>query len=112
MPRYRKTCCKLLKNEDCLRDKRLETPSPICHIDYMTASILEQELKTLPEMERAQIIRAALRELSPAALKTLERQVRRLAHPEVPEEVWVGFEEAEEGRGIEIRGAGWTGRCR
>ncbi|MGA3267279.1 MAG: hypothetical protein ABSE16_10700 [Verrucomicrobiota bacterium] len=69
----------------------------------MTASILEHELKTLPEAERAQIIRAALRELSPTALKALERQLRRLAHPEVPEDVWTGFEEAEEGRGIEIR---------
>ena len=32
----------------------------------------------------------------------LERQLRRLAHPEVPEDVWTGFEEAEEGRGTEI----------
>ena len=69
----------------------------------MTANVLEQELKTLPEAERAQVIRAAMRELSPAALKVLERQVRRLAHPEVPEDVWTGFEEAEDGRGIEIR---------
>jgi hypothetical protein len=69
----------------------------------MTASMLEHELKTLPEAERAKIIRAALQELSPDALKALERQLRRLAHPEVPEDVWTGFEEAEEGRGIEIR---------
>ncbi len=69
----------------------------------MTANMLEQELKTLPEAERAQIIHAALQDLSPAALKALERQLRRLAHPEVPEDVWTGFEEAEDGRGIEIR---------
>jgi hypothetical protein len=69
----------------------------------MTASILEHELRTLPEVERARVIRAVLQELSPTALKSLERQVRRLAHPEVPEDVWTGFEEAEEGRGIEIR---------
>jgi hypothetical protein len=43
---------------------------------------------------RTQVIRTALRELSPAALKTLERQLRRLTHPEVPEDVWTGFEEA------------------
>jgi hypothetical protein len=69
----------------------------------MTASMLERELKTLPEEQRATIIRAALQELSPTVLRALERQVRRLAHPEVPEDVWVGFEEAEEGLGIEIR---------
>jgi hypothetical protein len=69
----------------------------------MTASMLERELKTLPEVERAQVIRAALQEFSPDALKALERQLRRLAHPEVPEDVWTGFEEAEDGRGIEIQ---------
>jgi len=69
----------------------------------MTASMLEHELKTLPEAERAQVIGAALLELSPPARKMLERQLRRLAHPEVPEDVWTGFEEAEDGLGIEIR---------
>jgi hypothetical protein len=76
---------------------------PILHIDDMKADILENELKTLPEEERAQIIRRALQELSPTALKDLERQVRRFAHPEVPEDVWIGFEEAEDGRGLEIQ---------
>jgi hypothetical protein len=69
----------------------------------MTADILENELKTLPESERARIIREALQELSPPTLKSLERQMRRFAHPEVPEDVWTGFEEAEDGQGIEIR---------
>jgi hypothetical protein len=69
----------------------------------MTANTLERELKALPEMERTQIIRAALPELSATALKTLERQLRRLAHPEVPEDVCTGFEEAEDGKAIEIR---------
>jgi len=69
----------------------------------MTADILENELRTLPETERARILRGALQELSPAALKALERHLRRFAHPEVPEDVWIGFEEAEDGLGIEIR---------
>ncbi len=69
----------------------------------MTVDILENELKTLPEKERTQIISRALQELSPTALKVMERQLRRFAHPEVPEDVWTGFEEAEDGRGIEIR---------
>jgi hypothetical protein len=69
----------------------------------MRADILENELKTLPEEERARIIRGALQELSLSTLKALERQLRRCAHPEVPEDVWIGFEEAEDGRGIEVR---------
>ena len=69
----------------------------------MTVANLENELKILPETERARIIRGALQQLSPPALRDLERQLRRFAHPEVPEDVWTGFEEAEDGRGIEIR---------
>jgi len=69
----------------------------------MTSDILENELKTLPETERARIIRRAIQELSPPALKSLERQLRRFTHPEVPEDVWTGFEEAEDGLGIEVR---------
>ncbi|MGH7951519.1 MAG: hypothetical protein ACREFE_06330 [Limisphaerales bacterium] len=68
----------------------------------MTAAILENELKALPETERTEVISAALQELSPRTIKTLERRRLRLAHPEVPEDVWIGFEEAEDGRGIEI----------
>jgi hypothetical protein len=69
----------------------------------MTVDILENELKTLPEEERARIIHGALQELSRPTLRVLERQLRRCAHPEVPEDVWIGFEEAEDGRGIEVR---------
>jgi hypothetical protein len=35
----------------------------------MTVDVLENELKTLPEEERARIIRRAWQELSPLALK-------------------------------------------
>jgi len=35
--------------------------------------------------------------------KALERGLRRVAHPDVPRDVWTGCEEAEDGRGIEIR---------
>jgi hypothetical protein len=81
----------------------LAAPTQICDTNGMTSDILENELKSLPEAERTRIIRGALRELSPPAIKTLERQLRRFAHPEVPEDVWTGFEEAEDGRGIEVR---------
>jgi hypothetical protein len=69
----------------------------------VTAIGLERELQSLPEEQRAQVIRSALGMLSAGALKDMERQVRRLAHHEVPEDVWIGFEEAEDGQGAEIR---------
>ncbi len=69
----------------------------------MTVDTLENELKTLPEEQRVRIIRRAIQALSPTVLKDMERELRRFAHPEVPEDVWTGFEEAEDGRGIEIR---------
>lgn len=69
----------------------------------MTAAILEQGLKALPEAERTRVISEALRELSPSTMKAIERRVRRLAHPEVPEDVWIGFEEAEDGQSIEMK---------
>ena len=69
----------------------------------MTATVVERELKALPEAARAKIIGATITELSPAKLKTLERQLRRLAHPEVPADVWAGFEEAEDGLGTQIK---------
>ena len=69
----------------------------------MTAAILENALKSLPEAERTRIIHVALQQLSPPSLRALERQFRRLAHPEVPEDVWIGFEESEEGRGLVVQ---------
>jgi hypothetical protein len=35
--------------------------------------------------------------------KALERELRRFKPPEVPRDVWTGCEQAEDGRGIEIR---------
>jgi hypothetical protein len=81
----------------------LAPPPQISHVTGMKADILENELKSLPESERARIIRGALQALSPPILKALERQLRRYAHPEVPEDVWIGFEEAEDGCGLEVR---------
>jgi hypothetical protein len=82
---------------------RLATCYQISNNNCVTAEILKNELKTLPEADRTRIICGAMRDLSPQALKSLERQLRRVAHPEVPEDVWAGFEEAEDGQGIVIR---------
>lgn len=79
-------------------------------LNAMTVEILENELKTLPEAERFRIICGAMQGLSPQARKAPQRQLRRFAPPEVPEDVWTGFEEAEDGQGIEVRDADFQNR--
>jgi hypothetical protein len=55
-------------------------------------------IEALPESERVKVAQETLRHLSAEDLKAVERTLRRLAHPEVPEEVWEGYEDAEDGR--------------
>lgn len=72
-------------------------------ISRMTATKLANELKTVPEAERAKLISAALSDLYPNSGKFIERLVRRVEHPEIPEDVWQGFEECEDGKAIEMK---------
>jgi len=61
------------------------------------------ELAAMPEEERQETVRAILAGLYPDGKKVVDRMLRRMENPEVPEEVWESFEEAEDGKGIEIR---------
>ena len=61
------------------------------------------ELATMPEEKRHEAVKAILARLYPSGGKVIERMLRRIEHPEVPEDVWEGFEEAEDGKGIEMR---------
>ncbi len=67
----------------------------------MSAAEILAELPTLSDAERAQIAEQSLRQLDPELLKLVERRLRRLAHPEVPDEVWEGIEDAEDGRFVD-----------
>ena len=71
----------------------------------MSATELVSELKALAEPERTEIIGAVLRNLYPQNGKFIERLLRRLEHPGVPEDVWEGFEDAEDGRFVEMETA-------
>jgi len=44
-----------------------------------------------------------LRDLYPQSGKFIERLLRRVEHPEIPEDVWQGFEECEDGKAIEMK---------
>jgi hypothetical protein len=69
----------------------------------MSATEMIAELSAMPEVERHETVIAILDRLYPAGQKNIERLLRRMQHPEVPEDVWEGFEEAEDGKGIEMR---------
>ena len=58
-------------------------------------------IAALPEAERVQVAQETLRCLNADDLKIIERTVRSLAHPAVPEEVWEGYEDAEDGRFVD-----------
>ncbi len=52
----------------------------------MSAAEVIAQIETLPEAER----------------KIVERALRRLTHPDVPEEIWEGYEDYEDGRFVDI----------
>ncbi len=59
------------------------------------------EIEGLPPAERVQVAQETLRRLNAEDLKIVERTLRRLAHPDVPEEIWEGYEDAEDGRFVD-----------
>jgi hypothetical protein len=69
-----------------------------------TVQLLE-EISTLPRLERARVVEEALRQLTSEERKPIERLLRRLQHPEVPESFWEGVEDHEEGRTLDMETA-------
>ena len=51
-------------------------------------------------MSAAEVI-TQIEALPKADLKLVERALRRLTHPEVPDEVWEGYEDYEAGRFVD-----------
>jgi hypothetical protein len=68
----------------------------------MSVTEVLAEIEALPETERVKVAQETLRRLDAGGLKIVERTLRRLAHPEVPEEVWEGYEDAEDGRTVDM----------
>src|SRR6266853_622375 len=71
----------------------------------MSVSQVIAEIEVLPEAERAEVAAAALKQLPPERLVNLERLLRRLAHPDVPESFWDGVEDCEDGRTVDMETA-------
>ncbi|HUJ72150.1 MAG TPA: hypothetical protein VLZ30_07885, partial [Verrucomicrobiae bacterium] len=60
----------------------------------------------LPRDEQCRVLTEAIEEVSPHERKDiarlLQRVQRRLEHPEIPEEVWEGYEQAEDGKLVDL----------
>lgn len=71
----------------------------------MTAARLIEEMISLPVRERAYVVEATIRESTTAERKSLERFLRRLQHPDVPEAFWQGVEDHEDDRTVDMETA-------
>ena len=70
----------------------------------MSASEILKELESLPRPERTRVAKRALETLCPET-KTVECLMRRVENPDIPEDVWRGIEDAEDGRTVEMETA-------
>jgi hypothetical protein len=76
------------------------------HSKGVTAAQIIKEIKALPRDEQYRVLTEAIGEVSAherkEITKLLERVQRHLQHPEVPEDVWEGFEQAEDGKLVDL----------
>ena len=63
----------------------------------MSMAEIVKELEALPRPERAILAKRVLGSLCPDG-KVVERIMRRIENPDIPEDVWRGIEDAEDGR--------------
>jgi hypothetical protein len=68
----------------------------------MSAQEISEQLEALPATQRVEVLKRALAGLCPQSNKAIELLCRRLENPDIPEDVWRGIEEAEDGRLIEL----------
>ena len=71
----------------------------------MTTDQLLEQIKTLPAQERSHVVEEAIRQLTAEERKSIERLLRRLQHPDVPESFWAGVEDHEDGRTVDMETA-------
>jgi len=71
----------------------------------VTADQLIEEFKTLPSSERVRVAEKTVRELPAEDRKSIERLLRRLQHPDVPEDFWRGVEDHEDDRTVDMETA-------
>ena len=67
----------------------------------MSATEFVKELESLPRTERANVAKRVLKTLCPNDT-TVERIMRRIENPDIPEDVWRGIEDAEDDRLVDM----------
>jgi hypothetical protein len=71
----------------------------------MSAQEVIDQLEALPPSDRAAVLRETLSRFCPQSSKAIERLLRRLENPDIPEDVWRGIEDAEDGRFVTMETA-------
>jgi len=61
-----------------------------------------ERFRALPAGERIEVLKKTLPAFSPQNAKAVERLLRRLENPDIPEDVWRGIEDAEDGRFVDM----------
>jgi hypothetical protein len=64
-----------------------------------------EQLESMPPSERAEVLKQTLTHHFPNRGKLVERLLRRLENPDIPEDIWQGIEDAEDGRIVEMQTA-------
>ena len=78
------------------------------HLNSVMDSLdIIRESESLPANEKLNVMRHWLEQLSAdkRQFQGVERLLRRLENPDVPEDVWQGFEDCEDGRIVELDSA-------
>jgi len=60
-----------------------------------------KDFASLPRLERMNVAKQVLRNLCPDN-KIVDRIMRRIENPDVPEDVWRGIEDAEDGQLVDM----------
>ena len=81
---------------------RLAQSAEFGNLDRMRAAEIVKELEALPPSERADVARRVLETLYPGRGTAVDRLMRRLEHPDIPEDFWEAVEEVEDGKAIEM----------
>jgi len=71
----------------------------------MSETEMIAELTAMPVEKRHETLKMILAQLYPSGQKAIDRMLRRIENPDIPEDVWRGIEEAEDGRLVEMETA-------
>ncbi len=78
--------------------EELDSGSPLWLNMVVSAHDVMEQIEALPAVEQTEVLKKTMVRLCPGNAKAIERLLRRLENPDIPEDVWRGIEDAEDGR--------------